>query len=164
MAISAASDTRLLMLPVTVTTGVWPRRPQVRLTPLAPWHSAPSPPTSRTGASARANVSDGPIDSPRGIGDRRGVTSGRQGTSVTLGYSESGRQPMVVAVSGARVGSAGPVKGFRKPAEIAQLRDTEANPHRETEKRTLVGLALRGEFGHPVCWMLALSIMPLRTT
>jgi len=26
-------------------------------------------PTSRTGTSARANVSDGPIDSPRGIGD-----------------------------------------------------------------------------------------------
>ena len=40
----------------------------------SPWHSAPSPPTSRTGVSARANVSDGPIDSPRGIGDIELVT------------------------------------------------------------------------------------------
>ena len=31
-AISAASDTRLLLPPVTRTTGVWPRRPQVRPT------------------------------------------------------------------------------------------------------------------------------------
>ena len=29
-AISAASDTRVSCPPVTVTTGVWPRRPQVR--------------------------------------------------------------------------------------------------------------------------------------
>jgi hypothetical protein len=30
MAMSAAGDTRLLLLPVTFTTGVVPRRPQVR--------------------------------------------------------------------------------------------------------------------------------------
>jgi hypothetical protein len=29
-AISAATETRLLLAPVTFTTGVWPRRPQVR--------------------------------------------------------------------------------------------------------------------------------------
>src|SRR6266436_9749241 len=40
---SAASDTRLLLPPVTFTTGVWPRRPQVRpLGGLSPWPDSSS--------------------------------------------------------------------------------------------------------------------------
>ena len=42
-AISAASDTRLLLPPVTVTTGVVPRRPQVRpFGGLKPWPDSSS--------------------------------------------------------------------------------------------------------------------------
>src|SRR5947207_9594219 len=43
MAISAASETRLLLPPVTLTTGVWPRRPQVRpFGGLRPWPDSSS--------------------------------------------------------------------------------------------------------------------------
>jgi hypothetical protein len=43
VAISAASDTRVLWPPVTVTTGVWPRRPQVRpFGGLRPWPDSSS--------------------------------------------------------------------------------------------------------------------------
>ena len=42
-AISAASDTRVSWPPVTVTTGVWPRRPQVRpFGGLRPWPDSSS--------------------------------------------------------------------------------------------------------------------------
>jgi hypothetical protein len=43
MAISAASETRVSCPPVTVTTGVWPRRPQVRpFGGLSPWPDSSS--------------------------------------------------------------------------------------------------------------------------
>src|SRR5947199_6809111 len=74
-----------------------------KLTP--PAHGTPRyrPPTSRTGVSARANVSDGPIDSPRGIGDQ--VTrAAERGTRFLLGLAEvcgTGRSRYFLSLTGA---------------------------------------------------------------
>src|SRR5260370_36676495 len=71
-AISAASDTRLLLPPVTVTTGVWPRRPQLRpFGGLKPWPDSSSkqvqapraaavllPPARPPAATPRSGLSD----------------------------------------------------------------------------------------------------------